>query len=152
MESKYYHRGNGEVVVPDENLVNYRHKKGDYPDLEDKFDKRKFWYLASLPVTHYCDSGLDIGFLGEVEEGYQRFIDGVDKWVDCKKVEYDSIAWQLHETHRRKFLSPKAEGEKEEDQDELWNAIAARVQGFENFRLYDYLMEELKSKYIITKR
>lgn len=38
--------------------------------------------------------------------GMQRFIDGLDKWVDCGKIEYDSISWQLHQSHRRIIAVP----------------------------------------------
>lgn len=37
-------------------------------------------------------------------------------------------------------------------QDELWNDVAARVQGFDNFKLYPFKMDELKQQYHLIKK
>lgn len=91
--NKYYHRGNGEVVVPDEaawNKIKRFNKHSSVSQLNRQ-------YLASLPVVAYCDPQVPIGFLDGFVERYEaEMLNG--NFCDVPKDFYDTIE------HRRLFL------------------------------------------------
>jgi len=98
---------------------------GELSSLNYGLEKLYNEHLASLAKYHF--PSLTREMPDELVEGVdfklgmQRFIDGLDKWVDCGKIEYDGISWQLHQSHRRIIAVPISVKSGEESED--WNKL-----------------------------
>lgn len=153
--NKYYHRGNGEVVMPEIEQPDI-HRPGSYSESVHQWNT----HLASLPVTHYCDPSLPVGWLPECEERYEvrsrRF---PNEWVVVTELSYNLRA----NNSRRIFLVPttsKEEPKGEDEQDALWDEVedifdkhtAPTGGGYEaDYTDRSAFLSELKSKYRIHK-
>lgn len=91
MDKKYYHRGNGEVVLP-----------GSHKFFNESIPQQKAEIIASIPIYAYCDPDPKINPVGwiEGEEVWQIFID--EKWVTCHKSLYDRYT-----KDKRIWIEPK---------------------------------------------
>jgi len=99
--------------------------QSDYAEQMDSYEEylrhRPKYPFPALPAD--CPDELVEG--RDFRLGMQRFIDGLDKWVDCEKIEYDSISWQLHQSHRRIIAVPLSvkSGEEKTDMDLMKKAM-----------------------------
>lgn len=108
MTTNYYHRSKGECVVLEkkEPVKTFTDVHTFSVNEHDWFEWQK--YIASLPVTAYCDPTEPIGWLGEVREEWQwNHWDG--GWQPCSKETYEMNL----PNKARIFLVRKPQQEKE---------------------------------------
>lgn len=109
MKNKFYHRGQGECVVP----------TMEKPEASPLFNPLVRWmnHIEDLPVTAHCPSTAPIGFLDGWVEGYEA-LDFLGKgampgWYRVSKIEYDSY----FRADKRIFLTPPVStGERKEEE------------------------------------
>lgn len=100
---KYYHRGNGEVVKPEDPNPP---KTGGY---DPEWSEWKAAFVSTAPIYAYCDPSNPVGWI-EGEEVYQILIihsplPYIDEWVFCPKENYETYSYD----RRRIWIEPKRE-------------------------------------------